>query len=59
MALRKTYSPTADEHYPSTPRGSGRGLGKPIYRDGKRIGQRFMVHEANGKYDFVEKWKAQ
>lgn len=55
---RKDYCPTREQHYPSTPRGSGRGLGKPIYRDGKRIGQRFMVYEANGKYNFVEKWKA-
>lgn len=32
-------------HVPYT----SRGLGKPIYRDGKRVGQRFMVWDKQGK----------
>lgn len=55
--MKREILPTTDMHYPTAARGESIGLGKPIRKNGKRIGSRHQVCDAHGRIHYIEKRK--
>lgn len=55
--MSSSFMPYDWQHTPRTKRGAGIGLGKPIRKDGIRVGSSHMVWDEKGATKFIKRVK--